>query len=72
LAPDVLDQVAEIRGGSSPGQPRTLTIVPKYKGKDCGTTRLAPDTGGKSHKSANFDLSGLLNFAVENVHGDER
>ena len=57
--PDVLDQVAEVRDASPPGKPRTLTIVPKHKGKELGRIRLALDADGKSPKSAGFDLSGL-------------
>jgi dienelactone hydrolase len=59
LAPDVLDQVAEVRDSSPPGKLRTLTIVPKHKGKELGVIRLALDADGKSPKSAGFDLSGL-------------
>ncbi len=59
LAPDVLDQVAEIREPLPPGKLRTLTIVPKHKGKELGVIRLALDADGKSPKSASFDVSGL-------------
>jgi dienelactone hydrolase len=59
LAPDVLDEVAEIRDSSSSGQPRRLTIVPKRKGKELGRVELELDADGKSPKSASFDVSGL-------------
>ena len=59
LAPDVLDQVAEIRDTSLPGQPRTLSIVPKHKGKELGTVRLGLDADGKSPQSLRFDFPGV-------------
>jgi hypothetical protein len=64
LAPDVLDQVADIRDTSLPGQPQTLSIVPRHKGKELGVIRLALDTDGKSPKSAGFDVSGLRGTAT--------
>jgi dienelactone hydrolase len=64
LAPDVLNQVAEIRDASPPGQLRTLTIVPKRKGKELGHVRLELDTDGKSPKSAAFDVSGVRGTVI--------
>jgi ssDNA-binding replication factor A large subunit len=67
LAPDVLDQVAEIRETPSPGNLRTLTIVPKHKGKELGTVRLTLDGDGKSPKSASFDISGVRGTVAVNA-----
>jgi len=67
LAPDVLDQVAEVRDASPPGGPRTLSIVPKHKGKTLGVVRLALDADGKRPKSVRFDVAGLEGTVLVNA-----
>jgi dienelactone hydrolase len=67
LAPDVLDQVAEIRDASPAGQPRTLAIVPKRKGKELGTIQLTLGADGKSPKSAGIDIAGVRGTVLVNA-----
>jgi hypothetical protein len=55
----MLGQMAEIRDASPPGQPRTLAVVPKRKGKELGDIRLTLDRDGKSPKSVSFHVAGV-------------